>query len=91
MDTKDDFIWCQRLVNEALLELDHHGKGPVHINIPMNSYNVSFTVKELPEVTKFERLQYAYEQEKWDDRVEKLKRCKKFCLFADRIVMYLKN
>lgn len=80
VDTKDDFIWCQRLVNEALLELDHHGKGPVHINIPMNSYNVSFTVKELPEVTKFERLQYAYEQEKWDDRVEKLKRCKKILL-----------
>ena len=80
VDTKDDFIWCQRLVNEALLELDHHGKGTVHINIPMNSYNVSFTVKELPEVTKFERLQYAYEQEKWDDRVEKLKRCKKILL-----------
>ncbi len=41
------FIWCQRLVNEALIELDHHGKGPVHINIPMNSYNVSFTVKRI--------------------------------------------
>ena len=29
----DDEIYCQRLINEALLELNHHGTGPVHINI----------------------------------------------------------
>ena len=35
--TDDDFIYCQRLVNEALLELDHNGQtGPVHINVPMS-------------------------------------------------------
>lgn len=24
---------CNRIINEALLELDHHGMGPVHINV----------------------------------------------------------
>lgn len=26
---------CNRIVNEALLALNHHGKGPVHINVPI--------------------------------------------------------
>lgn len=30
-----DEWYCNRLVNEALLALNHHGKGPVHINVPI--------------------------------------------------------
>lgn len=30
--TDDDYWYCNRCVNEALLELNHHGKGPVQIN-----------------------------------------------------------
>ena len=30
--TEEDEWYCNRLINEALLELHHHGKGPVHIN-----------------------------------------------------------
>lgn len=33
-DAADEW-YCQRLLNEALLELDHHKKGPVHINVPV--------------------------------------------------------
>ena len=29
-----NFNYCQRLINEAILELNHHGKGPVHIDVP---------------------------------------------------------
>src|SRR5690554_3871005 len=36
-----DFWYCSRLVNEALLELEHKEKGPVHINFPVeNDYPV---------------------------------------------------
>lgn len=73
VNSREDFIWCQRLVNEAFLELDHHGKGPVHINIPMNSYNISFNVKELPFVVKFERLEHDCELQKWNEKAEILK------------------
>lgn len=31
----NDRWYCERLINEALSELDHHGTGPVHINIPI--------------------------------------------------------
>lgn len=30
-----DFWYCERLINEAILELDHRGKGPVQINVPV--------------------------------------------------------
>lgn len=33
-NAEDEWL-CNRLVNEALLELTHHGTGPVHINIPI--------------------------------------------------------
>ena len=48
-----DFLYCQRLVNEALLELDHKEKGPVHINFqiddnyPVELGTFRFELKEL--------------------------------------------
>lgn len=39
---------CNRLINEALLALDHHVKGPVHINIPISEPFFDFSVTELP-------------------------------------------
>ena len=46
--TKEDQWFCNRLINEALLELNHNGKGPVHINIPVSEPIYSF-VPEPPE------------------------------------------
>ena len=44
----DDDAWdCMIQVNKALLELNHHGKGPVHINLE-KSENTDFNVVELP-------------------------------------------
>ncbi len=51
---KADYDYTARLVNEALLELDHHGKGPVHINFQTN-YTSAFPVKELPDIRKISR------------------------------------
>lgn len=73
----DDEIYCQRLVNEALLELNHHGTGPVHINVPMKAYNNSFNIKKLPEVTKFERLCLDSEKTLWDAKLETLKKARR--------------
>ena len=35
--TDEDEWHCNRLINEALLELNHHGKGPVHINVHLSA------------------------------------------------------
>ena len=32
VENNEDYWYCNRCVNEVLLELNHHGKGPVQIN-----------------------------------------------------------
>ena len=58
-DEKDEW-YCQRIINEAFLEMNHHGTGPVHINVPIEDgmlaiYN-DFTTVELPKVNLIERI-----------------------------------
>ena len=55
--TDEDEWYCNRLINEALLELNHHGKGPVHINVPISEPLFRFTVEALPEVRVITRYQ----------------------------------
>lgn len=45
----EDFWECELKVNKAILELNHHGKGPVHINMPTR-YDHGYDCKELPDV-----------------------------------------
>lgn len=52
---KDDEWDSIRKVNEAILELDHHGMGPVHINLT-TSYSKDFSVKTLPVVRVIKRV-----------------------------------
>lgn len=57
-----DFWYCNRLVNEALLELDHREKGPIHINFQIDdSYPIEkalykFEIPSLPPVTRIVRI-----------------------------------
>jgi len=55
---ENDYWYFNRRVNEALLELNHHGKGPVQINYHM-SYGLdeisTYDVAELPVTRKIER------------------------------------
>lgn len=57
VQTEEDEWYCNRLVNEALMELDHHGKGPVHINVPVSEPFFKLPVTELPEVRAITRYQ----------------------------------
>lgn len=77
----EDAHFCERLVNEALLELDHHGTGPVHINVPMKAYNNSFNVKELPKVTRIRRVE-ADQAVEWAACADRLSRAKRVLVVA---------
>ncbi len=79
---KDDEWYCQRLVNEALLELNHNGTGPVHINVPMKSYNNSFNVKTLPNVVKIDRICLSDEKELWASKISKLTSAKRILVIC---------
>jgi len=45
-----DYWYCRRIINEALLQMNHHGTGPIHINIPTEwgLFAQNFNKKELP-------------------------------------------
>lgn len=52
--TEKEHWACEINANKALLELWHHGGGPVHINLE-TEYTNDFTIQELPPVRKIER------------------------------------
>lgn len=57
---KQDEWDCMIKANQAILELNHHGTGPVHINLA-TSYCPTFKMKELPTVNVIKR--YTYEDQ----------------------------
>lgn len=58
-DWKDEW-YCKRILNEAFLEMNHHGTGPIHINVPieegMLAIGRDFTIEQLPSINIIERL-----------------------------------
>ena len=55
--TDEDEWFCNRLIYQALLETNHHGKGPVHINVPVSEPLFGFTTAALPGVRVITRYQ----------------------------------
>lgn len=59
IENEKDAWYCQRIINETLLELHHHGSGPVHIDVPIEQGMMAigewFTTSELPTFTKIDR------------------------------------
>lgn len=76
-----DFRYCERVVNEAILELTHRGKGPVHINMPSYGKPNEVDVPELPEVHMIRRYEYAKQQE-WLQKRERLQAAKRVMLLV---------
>ncbi|MCD8317663.1 MAG: 2-succinyl-5-enolpyruvyl-6-hydroxy-3-cyclohexene-1-carboxylic-acid synthase [Paraprevotella sp.] len=52
---EEDEWYANRLINEALLEVVHHGCGPVHINVPLSEPLFCFTAEKLPVVRRIIR------------------------------------
>lgn len=89
--TDEDEWYCNRLANEALLELNHHGKGPVHINIPISEPLFQFTTEELPEVRVITRYQglNVYDRE-YNSLIERLNKYNRRMIIAGQMnLIYL--
>lgn len=66
IDTPRDEWYCNRLINEALIELSHHGRGPVHINIPFAAHHgTMYDVEQLPDVRKITVHQLPIQLDDW--------------------------
>ena len=76
--TEEDEWYCNRLVNEALLETKHHGKGPVHINVPISEPLFQFTSDALPEVRVITRYQglNVYDRD-YNDLIDRMNKYRK--------------
>lgn len=62
----NDEWYANRLINEALINLNHHGRGPVHINYPILSHSSdTFQTKTLPEVRKISINTLETDKKKW--------------------------
>lgn len=68
-DSKDEW-YCKRLLNEAFLALNHHGTGPVHINVPIDegifAMGSWFNTPELPDVPLIRRYDLCTEEPEWE-------------------------
>lgn len=56
VESYEDRWACEMELNRALLELTHHGGGPVHVNL-VTTYSDNFGVKDLPKVRCVERIE----------------------------------
>ena len=69
---------CGRLVNEALLELDHREKGPVQINFqvdpkyPVDGGDFIINQPTLPKVKKISRIMADDDEECWEELSQRL-------------------
>ncbi|MCD8119023.1 MAG: 2-succinyl-5-enolpyruvyl-6-hydroxy-3-cyclohexene-1-carboxylic-acid synthase [Lachnospiraceae bacterium] len=77
VQTPEDGWACQRMINEALLEVKHHGCGPVQINIPIAGDIGMFTEPKLPWVKVIRRLDYMRDMEQWQEMAKKLSKAQR--------------
>ena len=75
-DEKDEW-YCKRLLNEAFLELNHHGTGPVQINVPIENGMLAigneFTTEKLPEIKEIVRYDINTDSKSLEERFKELK------------------
>lgn len=85
----DDEIWyCERLIKEALLASSHHGKWPVHINIPLaGSYN-NFDVVKLPEIMPIKVIDFEDSDAVWRNYLDIICKAQKILIVVGQNVIF---
>ncbi len=88
---EEEAWYCNRMINEAILELTHRGKGPVHINVPISEPFFLLPVDTLPEervITRYEGLNMYHRD--YTELIERLNGYKKRMVIAGQMnLIYL--
>jgi len=83
-----DRWYCERLINEALFELNHHGTGPVHINIPIIGKTSVYDCENLPIVRKYNLLVPGETEQVWKQCVRKLEKSERVMLVVGQNINF---
>lgn len=78
----------RRKISEALLEMTHHGKGPVHINVPMNYLENNYPPKEAFKLSSYrhiDRISFGEDDKKWEESAAKLKKANRILLITGQM------
>lgn len=89
-DAQDRWL-CNRLINEALLELTHHGMGPVHINMPFVGNMTGFTCEKLPVERVIERVELKDSLDTWTNKIQELNNYRKILIIIGQNVIFSNN
>ena len=85
----DDDEWlCNRLINEALLSLRHHGTGPAHINIPITGDTGTFDAMQLPEERCIHITDLSANDNVWKDFALKLSQAKRILIVVGQNINF---
>lgn len=82
INTEEDLWHCQRLVNEAIIATYQHGRGPVHINIPMLQYSTRCTETDCLSARKINLYSYYTPNNEWKQCVDILNSKKKIMIIC---------
>lgn len=80
--TTEDKWYCNRLINEAILDTHFHEYGPVHINIPLSEPLFEFNTQELPKVRTIKRFSALEHSKELEDYIRKCCRYEKILIIA---------
>ena len=100
INSMDDEIGSNLLINKAVLELKHNGGGPVHINLEAQIESNKFEVSELPQTRFIDRIEiydkfpelknkkigiFVGNHRIWDKQL--IKEVEKFCELYNAVVL----
>lgn len=78
---QDDFWYAKRLLDEVFLSMRQHGKGPIHINLPIEGTTNDITIQNQDNNYKgcFTQLKWYSQSEprKWEEAVQEIKKYNK--------------
>lgn len=84
----DDEWLCNRLINEALLEINHHSNGPVHINIPVIGDTGSYINKETTMERIIHRTYEPIRVDVWKEFIKRLKQKQKIMIVVGQNIKF---
>ena len=78
VNNSEDEWYANRCINEALLELDHNGKGPIQINYRVTKLG-TFNVEEVQKTRNIERISNNFNWKEIQEKIAKKDRIIVFC------------